>query len=284
MTEVLALVISYNRPDNMPTLRNLDRHGFTGPVRILVADDDPKLDQYLELHGDKVIEFNKEAAEEFFDPGDNFQSRNASVYPRAVAHKVAADLGYRWFVQLDDDYTGFHYRFKNDRTYDKRNIGSLDLVIDAMVEFAEETGVLVAMSQGGEWMGGANCQLGVAIRSKRKAMNWFVCDTENPVDFPGKLNEDVNMYTEGQRRGDVTALTLSHTSLEQADTQGSDGGITDMYLSVGTYVKSMYSVMRCPSAVVCTPMPGGVTPRLHHRVTYNRCAPKIISETHRRAK
>jgi len=96
--------------------------------------------------------------------------------------------------------------------------------------------------------------MGRQISGKRKAMNWFLIDTEWPITFPGKLNEDVNMYTQEQRAGRVIPFTLAQASLEQDDTQ----------------------------AVTVRPLGGGVTPRMHHFVDYDACAPAIIPETHRK--
>ncbi len=62
---------------------------------------------------------------------------------------------------------------------------------------------------------------------------------------------------------------------------GQGGGLTGVYLRVGTYTKSMYSIMYCPSAVKIDVM-GNFDMRIHHRVNYKACAPKIVSEQWRK--
>ena len=111
-------------------------------------------------------------------------------------------------------------------------------------------------------------------------MNSFICDTRRRFTCPGRLNEDVNAYTEVQRRG-LAMFTLFQVQLLQKETQQQAGGMTDAYLDSGTYVKAFHSVMRCPSAVRISYLRDriGNDARIHHRVDYDHCAPRIIPET-----
>jgi hypothetical protein len=60
-------------------------------------------------------------------------------------------------------------------------------------------------------------------------------------------------------------------------------GLTDIYLDLGTYVKSFYSVICCPSCVTVSMMGGTKkTMRLHHNVSWNNCTPKIISDKYKK--
>ena len=66
-------------------------------------------------------------------------------------------------------------------------------------------------------------------------------------------------------------------SVEQLQTQSNLGGLTDIYLNLGTYIKSFYSVILMPSAVKIDLM-GNKNKRLHHKVKWNYCVPKILNE------
>lgn len=116
---------------------------------------------------------------------------------------------------------------------------------------------------------------------KRKAMNSFICDTERRFTFVGTINEDVNTYTSGGRRGEVF-LTVPFVCLHQLQTQKNKGGMTDLYKDSGTYVKSFYTVMYTPSAVKVAVMGGDAEKRLHHQVDWNRCAVKILPARYRK--
>lgn len=72
-------------------------------------------------------------------------------------------------------------------------------------------------------------------------------------------------------------LTCMITSLLQKETQSNAGGLTEIYLELGTYVKSFYSVMAAPSCIKVALM-GDKQMRLHHAVTWKNAVPKIIRE------
>lgn len=59
--------------------------------------------------------------------------------------------------------------------------------------------------------------------------------------------------------------------------------MTDIYLDVGTYVKSFYSVIFQPSSVTVRDMgDGSARRRLHHSVSWPHTTPKIVRETLRK--
>lgn len=125
-------------------------------------------------------------------------------------------------------------------------------------------------------LGGAGSDNGESIRLARKAMNSFICDVERPVEFFGKINEDVNLYTAGARAGKLL-LTVAGVQVNQKTTQGQAGGMTELYLDTGTYIKTFYSVMYCPSAVKVSSM-GESSKRIHHLVSWDAVAPAILDE------
>lgn len=78
-------------------------------------------------------------------------------------------------------------------------------------------------------------------------------------------------------------LTYTDIVIEQVQTQKNKKGLTDIYLDLGTYVKSFYSVMCCPSCVTINMMDGTKkTMRLHHNASWNNCTPKIISDRYKK--
>ena len=66
--------------------------------------------------------------------------------------------------------------------------------------------------------------------------------------------------------------------LDQLETQSNSGGMTELYLDAGTYVKSFYTVMYCPSCVVVSAM-GTAHRRLHHHIKWRYAVPKILHES-----
>lgn len=75
-------------------------------------------------------------------------------------------------------------------------------------------------------------------------------------------------------------MTFPLLAIQQKETQSNIGGMTEMYLDTGTYIKSFYTVMYAPSCVKVGMM-GIIHPRLHHRVSWDNAVPCIISEEYR---
>jgi len=67
--------------------------------------------------------------------------------------------------------------------------------------------------------------------------------------------------------------------LDQLDTQSNAGGMVDVYNDSGTYVKSFYSVMYCPSCVTIRTI-GIHHTRLHHSVAWNNAVPVFLSDSY----
>jgi hypothetical protein len=276
-----VMLLTHGRADNVKTMRALQEGGYTGKIFIVIDDEDRQADLYKNNFGSKVRIFCKSEWASKIDDGDNSGDTRAVVYARAACVDIAKQEGLRWIVQLDDDYTAFHYKNDNQNRYCSKKIGRLDEVWSAMLQFAERANVAcLAMSQEGDHIGGPNSSYNKSIRTKRKAMNSMFMRVDQPVSYVGKVNEDATMATLESLRGRLI-LTLMGLSLAQGVTQQNKGGLTDIYRDQGTYIKSMYSVLYAPACVKVKNMVVGEK-RLHHIVDYDRCCPKIIREEHRK--
>lgn len=275
-----AFILTHGRPNKVVTYGSLLRSNWTRPIYIIIDNEDKTGDEYREIFGEeRVIEFDKAAVAETFDTADTQQDRRAIVYARNACWKIAEDLGLDYHFQLDDDYTSFSYRFIKGDTIVQPVIRSLDEVFEAMMTFLDESGALtVAMSQGGDHMGGIDGPIRMGL--KRKAMNSFVLRTDRQFDFVGRINEDVNTYVTRGMRGDLL-LTALNLQLTQISTQQNNGGMTEMYLDSGTYVKTFYSVMMAPASVKVKSL-GYTHRRMHHNVRWDNTVPKILNESHRK--
>lgn len=274
----VAFILTHGRPNRVHTFRSLRKAGYTGRIVIVLDNEDKTRAEYeKEFTGTEIVVFDKAAISKTFDEGDNFQDRRAIIYARNACFQIAEKLGVRYFIQFDDDYTVFDYRFDASGGYAEKPIKSIDRVLDSMLDFFKKSKCsTVAMAQSGDFIGGPNKSFGKKIRLHRKAMNSFICDAQNPFVFFGRINEDVNVYTCAGRRGQLI-FTIPNVSLKQKQTQSNAGGMSDLYLDSGTYVKSFYSVMYAPSCVKIKDM-GPVHRRLHHSVKWKNAVPCILSE------
>ena len=94
------------------------------------------------------------------------------------------------------------------------------------------------------------------------------------------MNEDVTTYVNLGSKGDLF-LTIPNISIYQKPTTKEAGGLTDLYLEFGTYIKSFFSVMYNPSSVKISQI-GYTNKRLHHQVRWNNAVPKILNEKYRK--
>lgn len=278
-------IMSYKRPNNIITLNTLMKCGYSGKYYIVVGDDDPTIDEYKTLYGDKVLIFNKDEIGKTFDLCDQGGSQKVIVYARNYCFEVAKQMGLTYFAQFDDDYTSLEMRYAQDNKLKVIKINNFehynfDNIVDAFIDFLDDTNALtVAFAQGGDLIGGVN---GSKFKQRvlRKAMNSFFCRTDKPFKFFGRINEDVNTYVELGKTGNLL-LTAVDVSLVQKQTQSNKGGMSETYNDDGTYLKSFYTVMTNPSCVRIDAMATDHT-RIHHRINWNNAVPKIISSSYKK--
>ena len=278
-----VFISSYNRAGDIPTIKTLKNAGYTGDWKIVIDSPEDKEPYYNEYGEDKVYYFSKDEVADEIDRADNFNRKDGILYFRYNSYNIAEELGYKYFIQLDDDYTCFVYRFDQNLNYSRANIPLRDLddFLEKAVEFLEKSGIdTVALAQGGDFIGGLRNKFTDKVRTKRKAMNSFICSIERPIKFKGSINEDVNVYTRDQQIGKIL-LTINHASIKQEQTQQREGGMTDLYLKAGTYVKSFYSILYSPSCVKLCKM-GNRYKRIHHKILWNNAVPKILPEKYKK--
>lgn len=274
--EFCVFILTHGRPNKVVTYNSLIKHGYTGDVYIIIDNEDKTEAEYKKVFGNKVIVFDKKKVSETFDEGDNFGDRRTIIYARNACFQIAKDLGYKYFMELDDDYNCFMYRYDENLEFKSQNIYSLDVILKLLLDYYKKTPFKsIAIAQGGDFIGGDN-GFAESILRRRKCMNSFICSTDRPFQFVGRINEDVNTYTHLGSIG-YLFLTIPYIMLIQLQTQSNQGGTTDVYLDSGTYIKSFYSVMYQPSSVRIGTISDSFT-RLHHKISWKHTVPMIINE------
>lgn len=281
--DFVVFILTHGRVDNQYTYRSLCEQGYTGRCVFILDNEDGQVEEYKRRYGDEnCYVFDKLAMSKRIDEvfrGD----RRVIVYARNACFDAARDLGYKYFMELDDDYTSFVWRFDAECAYNPKTpkIKSLDTVFESMLRYYVNTPLTsLAMAQGGDFIGGSSNQMLQSIGTKRKAMNSFICSVDRPFEFKGRINEDVNAYTQLTSVGNIF-LTIVQCNLQQKITQSNSGGMTDVYRDSGTYVKSFSSVIVFPSGVKVTLL-NSHHKRIHHNVYWENTAPKILQEKWRK--
>lgn len=277
------LILSHGRPDNVKTIKALEDANYTGKYYIVIDNEDKRANEYFKLYGDKVIMFDKQEISDNakYDKFDNSNNKKVIFFARNASMEIAKKLGLKYYIQFDDDYTRFEFRYeKHNKLKHDIRINNLDKVLNFMIDFLDKTNALsICMAQGGDYIGGISSGIWKK-QLARKGMNSFLINTDRLFSFHGRINEDVNTYTMLGNKGELF-FTIADISLEQARTQANEGGMTDIYLDSGTYVKSFYSVICSPQAVKIGQM-GVSSMRMHHKINWNFCTPKILNEKYKK--
>ncbi len=299
--DFVILILSYGRPDFLKshTWNVLNKVKSKARRVIVMSDDDKTIPQYKEMYGeDAVFVFNKIESERKYDIDlldcywGKSLSRKATVWARNEQFRIARELGYRWFMVLDDDYREIIMRHKMVRADDGTDF--FPTFKEMLFTPSDEHGSIfdkccvkyfnilnsapwlysTAFSQCGDFIGGCKSIMVKKRPWRWKAMNVFFCDTEKEYRYYGRFNDDVNAYVLNGRRGQMS-LTLSSPSINQEPTQKVKGGVTDLYKMFGTYVKSLTSAVACPSSVSVSCM-GTVAPRVHHSIDWSVMCPSVL--------
>jgi hypothetical protein len=275
-----VFILTHGRPNGVMTHKTLERCGYTGPIYFIVDNEDNTIDEYVKNFGtDHVVVFDKKATADNVDEGNNFDNRKVIIHARNACFDIAEQLGLTYFLQLDDDYYEFDYKFQGTKGLVMPK--SIDDIFDKTINFYKSTAALsIAFSQTGDFIGGVDNGKGSYRFNKRKAMNSFFCSIHRRFQFIGQLNEDVNTYTTLGSRGNLF-LTIPVLAINQKDTQKQKGGMTDAYVLSGTYVKSFHTVIMQPSSVSISMMNANHK-RIHHKISWANTTPMIIDERHKK--
>ena len=279
-TNFAIFILTHGRPDNVITLKTLKDVGYTGKVFLVIDDEDKRAGEYFNAYGrGMVIQFDKKKYADECDECNNFDERRTITMARNACFDIAKQVGVEYFMELDDDYTSFEYRYNNDDNTKLlvEKVNNLDYCINAYLDFFKKTTFKsIAFAQGGDFIGGVDSPIVRTRPIKRKCMNSFICSVHRPFKFVGAMNEDVNTYTTLGSRGDLFG-TIPLVCLTQKATQSQKGGITDMYEKYGTYCKAFTTVINMPSSVKVAMM-HSKHGRIHHEISWKHTVPKILRE------
>lgn len=280
-SDFAVFILSHGRANNVLTLKTLLASGYSGKWYIIIDNEDEQASAYYENFGEEhIIMFDKAKKALDVDTCDNYKTRESPLFARESCFEIAKGLGLKYFFELDDDYYELCSRYEKNGFLTSVYIKDMDSILDACIDFLDESKAhCICFSQMGDFIGGLANSL-LKKKMLRKAMNAFLCRVDKPFHFIGRINDDVSMYLLEGSRGKLF-LTIKDVSINQIDTQKGKKGLSDVYRTLGTYVKSFYSIITNPSCVKIGEL-GVFHKRLHHSITWNNAVPCIISEKYKK--
>lgn len=267
-----VLIITHGRPDNQLTLKCLQELGYSGKLFLVVDDEDKTKDEYIEKYGaDTVKVFHKDA---WFDIGDNFyHMKNSSVFARNECFNIARDLGLKYFLEMDDDFTRISIRYDDSgilKEYRPKDIGE---IFDYFLEYLEiEQITCLGFVTEGSMIGGINGEWKKGII--RKVRNTFFCKVDKPFEFKGRF-EDISTPAWYNSIGEIF-MSVTSAMITTLDKEKNHGGMAEMKNQNITYFERFYGVMWMPSAIKIRCLDSAGNHREH--VSWDSVCPKIISE------
>ena len=283
-----VFIISYNRADRVYTYNTLKRQGYTGDIYIIIDKSDPQKEEYRKRYEDKVIIFDKNDYLWVDLLDNNINDKQTPVYARNAVYDIAENLGYKYFLVLDDDYRGFEFpgmRFIKKKRAKDCKIDNLDDVFKIVLDFYINTPFkVIAFAQSGDFIWGKGRYIHVTreneIKFNRKVMNSHFCSVDRRIEWKGRMNDDVNTYVYWGNKG-YLFLTIYFISLYQQVTQTNPGGLTETYKRYNTYKKSFMSLMCCPSSIKISSI-SQIYIRPHHKIFWEYTVPAIIPEKYKK--
>lgn len=285
MSKFVVIVLCHCRPYDTTTIDTLRACKYTGKIILLLDDEDSTVEQYKERYGkDNIIEvFSKDEVLKTTDLMNSNINKSCAVYARNKCFDVAKKYGFEYFCQMDDDYTTIPYRYVVGNTLYRENDVNLDLVFQYYLEFMDISDKIgaVAFAEPGDFVGGVNSNLNKRL-FLRKCMGSWICFVNRPLKFLGIMNDDVNCYSLYGSRG-MLFYTFNFIMIDTPATQSVKGGMTDVYLGNGTYTKTFYTLLCCPS-FVRVDMFGDRHYRIHHKFNWKCAVPMLISDRYKKEK
>ena len=280
--DFVITILCHCRPYDTTTVKSLRDCGYTGDIILVLDDEDETLPLYQENFPECTIEiFSKDEMLQKMDIMNSNVTKNCGVYARNACFEIAKSHGYKYFMEADDDYIPFTYRYiENDKLY-RQNTTDLDSIIEAYLEFLEISPNIeaVAFAEPGDFVGGVGSNLNKK-KYLRKCMGSWMMRTDSEIQFMGLMNDDVLTYSVYGMRGKIF-ITFPFMMIDTVPTQSVKGGMTELYNSAGTYMKTFYSMLATPSFVKVG-IYGDRHYRIHHNFTWNNACPKIISGRYRK--
>ena len=268
------VILCWKRPQALHTLKYLKKIGYKGKVFFAIDNADPTKEEYISAAKEYAIDFfTFDKDTEVSDQMYNQKLKSGAVCTRKVVENVIRDKGIKYFCVLDDDYVQFI--FPNCKRVGAK---SLNKLIDKYCRILEKIPFVSVMSlaQTGEAVSGTEAFYKKS-KFKLKAMNFWFCCVDKPVEYSGIMNDDVNAGILLNKYGNFS-IQYGGMIIKQA--QQSSGGMKDIYAQTSAmYQKAMFSLMLAPAFTKLNYLKcysGNGSQRIYHNIQRKFAYPYVV--------
>ena len=278
-----VFILSHGRANDILTVDMLKRGNYTGDWYVVIDDEDDQEPIYRERFGEHILQFCKKDEADLTDTGDLDNDRRVGVFARNAIQKMAKEMGYKYHLQLDDDFRYLYLRFpkgKNTSSLTCIEVKHLDKLFGYFVDYMESTNIAwLSFALSSDYLGGSNSNR-YKKRLLPKTMGSFLMRADEYIPFKMRMNDDITTCITQWELGRPN-YSIMYVQVQTPETQEMKGGMTDIYTDNGTYRKSYYSVM-CHPGYVKVAKQGIKYFRIHHEIRWNGCTPKVLNEKWRK--
>ena len=275
-----VFIITHGRPNNQKTLNLLNEMGYTGPVYLVIDDEDETGEEYREKYPNQVICFNKESYVANTDTGLHIPFKKFAVFARNAVEDIAREMGFAYFMVLDDDIINLRIRYDVDGSLKSRKLtGIIDEVFIACIKFMNNSGLhCTSFGFCNVYRSGVSCLYEENPRS-RLCAEAFIRDTKIRVNWRLNMVEDLITSLDYIRAG-MPWLQLVPIQVEICMSEGAvEGGNSEAYNNFGLFRLNFMPTIAYPDCNKVT---------FHHNKWHTTLAskysvPKIISASFKKA-
>ena len=276
-------ILSHGRAKNQVTLNTIrNKMSYSGKVYLVCDDQDDQLDDYKSLSGvDDVLIFNKQEAAKDTDTFGNFNNFGSVVFARNATWEFAKNLDLDYFLELDDDYSQFHFRYLKQTAVGpilkSMPIKDFDTVVNVFLDFLSSVDNIYSLSfaMPGDFIGGTKSKM-IRQGFKRRCLNTFFCSTRRYFPWKSLVLHDLVASTLQNSIGHIF-ISCSKVGISQPGHAESAGGFTDLYKAYGYYHRSFYLFMAHPSSTEITLSTYPIT-KITHVMHEKYYSPQIIPQ------
>ena len=287
MKNYAIFITSHKNPSVCKTLDTLVGLNYIGNYFIVIDDEDPLKDEYINKYDEHIYIFKKKSYMQTTDSGhDSEHTPNACVlYARNAIEDFAKCLGLDAFIMCDDDINNFVLRPIDEvnKKILREKITNITDVIEAYLDYLLECDIdCLGFGTPNFYFGGYESLASGSYLTRRSVSNFFFRNLNKHIEWTMPM-EDFNTAI---KYGNVGRLFLSPAFVEvevapqytQKGGESKQDGMAQYYASTSSFTRAFYSTMIAPS--YCEPKlwKGKFIPQM----SKDNACPKIVSSSYRK--
>lgn len=243
-----VFICTHGRPYTQTTWKVLRECGYTGDIIMMIDDEDNDGVGYLDVaHQDDRLWlhiFSKKLYIMANDSGTDKPIRNTHLYAWNACENIARKDGYDYVIIVDDDLTGFRYRYEEDGHLKSQTITkNMDKLFEAYLEYMDKSNIsALSVADARNYIGGKS--------KDGRNMNTLVFrKVRDRIEWKSEMYEEMITSLLAQQTGKFIFQPTFFQYETKTMAKDVKGGMEEIYNSKTIFNRSAYVVMYHPSCV-----------------------------------